>query len=86
VDETLDIIETNSVLRIKPRDRMDLMKLNFEILIKSGKTEEAQALMKKLIEEFQDNMEDEILMLNSELAIKEENVKKAVNLLKVKDS
>jgi len=49
-----------------------------------GKTEEAQASINKLIQDFQGtNMEDEILMLNSELALKSGDLKKAVNLLKV---
>lgn len=58
--------------------------MNIQILLKSGKTEEAHISINKLIGDLQDsNMEDEILMLNSELALKEENLKKAVNLLKV---
>jgi len=61
-----------------------LYKLNIEILLKMGKTEEAQASINKLIQDFQGtNMEDEILMLNSELALKSGDLKKAVNLLKV---
>jgi outer membrane PBP1 activator LpoA protein len=52
-----------------------------------GKTEDAQASINRLIQEFQGtNMEDEILMLNSELALKNNDIKKAVHLLKVKMS
>ena len=52
-----------------------------------GKTDEAQIFINKLISEMQDsNMEDDILMLNSELALKAGDLKKAVNLLKVKTS
>jgi tetratricopeptide (TPR) repeat protein len=48
-----------------------------------GKTEEAQISINKLIGEMKDsNMEDDILMLNSELALKGGDLKKSVNLLK----
>jgi len=74
----------SSIFQVKPKDKIDLLRMNIEILIKSGKIEEAQASINKLIGDLQDsNMEDEILILNSELALKEENLKKAVNLLKV---
>jgi tetratricopeptide (TPR) repeat protein len=56
------------------------MKLNIDILMKLGKTEEAQDYMNKLVVEFQD-MGDEILMLHSDLAIKTGDLKKAVHLL-----
>jgi hypothetical protein len=64
---------------------LELLKLNIEILLQAGKTEEAQQHINKLISEMQDsNMEDDILMLNSELALKGGDLKKAVNLLKVR--
>jgi tetratricopeptide (TPR) repeat protein len=78
-------LSRNSIFVIKAKDRLDLLKLNIEILLQSGKTEEAQQHINKLISEMQDsNMEDDILMLNSELALKGGDLKKAVNLLKVK--
>jgi tetratricopeptide repeat protein 21B len=62
---------------------LELLKLNIEILLKLGKIEEAQSQINRLIDEMQDpNMEDDILFLNSELALKTGDVKKAVNLLK----
>lgn len=74
----------SSIFQVKAKEKIELLRLNIEILLKSGKTGEAQACINKLIADLQDtNMEDEILMLNSELALKEENLKKAVNLLKV---
>ena len=74
----------NSIFKVKHKDKVELMRMNIQILLKSGKTEEAQIGINKIIGDLQDsNMEDEILMLNSELALKEENLKKAVNLLKV---
>ena len=51
------------------------MKLNIDILMKLGKTEEAQDYMNKLVVEFQD-MGDELLMLHSDLAIKTGDLKK----------
>lgn len=51
--------------------------------MKLGKIEEAQLQINKLIDDMQDpNMEDDILFLNSELAMKTGDIKKAVNLLK----
>jgi tetratricopeptide repeat protein 21B len=74
----------NSIFQAKPKDKLELMKLNIEILLKMGKNEEAQLQINKLIGEMQDsNMEDDILFLNSELALKSGDLKKAVNLLKV---
>lgn len=79
------LVSRNSIFVIKSKDRLELLKLNIEILLQSGKTEEAQQHINKLISEMQDsNMEDDILMLNSELALKGGDLKKAVNLLKVK--
>ncbi len=75
---------TNSIFQIKSKDKMELFKLNVEILLKMGKNDEAQVYINKLIGEMQDsNMEDDILFLNSELALKGNDLKKAVNLLKV---
>jgi outer membrane PBP1 activator LpoA protein len=77
-------VNSNTIFQIKAKDRLEILKLNIEVLLKMGKTEEAQANINKLISEMQDsNMEDDILMLNSELALKGGDLKKAVNLLKV---
>ncbi len=77
-------MNSNTIFQIKAKDRLEILKLNIEVLLKMGKTEEAQANINKLISEMQDsNMEDDILMLNSELALKGGDLKKAVNLLKV---
>ena len=74
----------NSIFQVLAKDKLDLLKLNIEILLKLGKTEEAQSLINKLISEMQDsNLEDDILILNSELALKSGDLKKSVNLLKV---
>lgn len=68
---------------MKPKDKIELLKLNIEILLKTGKTDEAQTFINRLISEMQDsNMEDDILFLNSELALKAGDLKKSVNLLK----
>jgi hypothetical protein len=49
-----------------------------------GKTDEAQKLINQLIGEMSDtNLSDDVLILNSDLALKNGDVKKAVNLLKV---
>jgi hypothetical protein len=77
----------NTIFQIKSKDRMELLKLNIEILLKIGKNEDAQVYINKLISEMQDsNMENDILMLNSELALKGGDLKKAVNLLKVSNT
>lgn len=74
---------SKSIFQIKQKDKLELLKLNIEILLKLGKVEEAQLQINKLIDDMQDpNMEDDILFLNSELAMKTGDVKKAVNLLK----
>jgi outer membrane PBP1 activator LpoA protein len=77
------LVGRNSIFQVKPKDKLELLKLNIEILMKTGNTEEAQQCINKLIAEMHDsNLEDEILMLNSELALKGGDLKKAVNLLK----
>ena len=68
------------LFKLEKKDKLELMKLNIDILMKLGKTEEAQSYMNKLVVEFQD-MGDEILMLHSDLAIKTGDLKKAVHLL-----
>ena len=70
----------SSLFKLEKKDKLELMKLNIDILMKLGKTEEAQDYMNKLVVEFQD-MGDEILMLHSDLAIKTGDLKKAVHLL-----
>ena len=70
----------SSLFKLEKKDKLELMKLNIDILMKLGKTEEAQTYMNKLVVEFQD-MGDEILMLHSDLAIKTGDLKKAVHLL-----
>jgi len=78
------LVWINSIFQINSKQRIELLKLNIEILLKLGKTEEAQTYVNKLISEMQDSdMEDDILMLNSELALKSGDLKKSVNLLKV---
>lgn len=73
----------NTIFQVKAKDKLDLLKLNIEILLKMGKTEEAQAQINKLIADMQDtNLQDDVLILNSELALKGGDIKKAVNLLK----
>ena len=57
------------------------MKRNVEILLKMEKLEEAQIFINKIISEFED-VGDEILILNSQMALKSNDIKKAVNLLK----
>ena len=80
----LNIVFENSIFQVLAKDKLNLLKLNVEILLKLGKTEEAQLLMNKLISDMQDsNLEDDILILNSELALKSGDLKKSVNLLKV---
>jgi len=80
----LILVVKNTIFDVKMKDRFDLYKLNVEILIRIGKTEDAQKYITKLIETFQgSNMENEILILNSNLSIQAGDVKKAVNLLKV---
>jgi outer membrane PBP1 activator LpoA protein len=70
-------------MHINHKDKLELLKLNIEILLKLGKIEEAQNQINSLIDEMQDpNMADDILFLNSELALKTNDIKKAVNLLK----
>ena len=79
-----DYLLKNTIFYIKQKDKFELYKLNIEILLKMGKTEEAQNSINKLIQDFQGtNMEDEILMLNAELALRSGDLKKAANLLKV---
>ena len=59
------------------------IKLNIENLIKLGRTQEAQHQINSLIDDINDsNMTDYILFLNSELALKSNDIKKAINLLK----
>ena len=70
----------SSLFKLEKKDKLELMKLNIDILMKLGKTEEAQSYMNKLVVEFQD-MGDEILMLHSDLAIKTGDLRKAVHLL-----
>ena len=70
----------SSLFKLEKKDKLELMKLNIDILMKLGKTEEAQSYMNKLVVEFQD-MGDELLMLHSDLAIKTGDLKKAVHLL-----
>ena len=70
----------SSLFKLEKKDKLELMKLNIDILMKLGKTEEAQDYMNKLVVEFQD-MGDELLMLHSDLAIKTGDLKKAVHLL-----
>jgi hypothetical protein len=80
----VNLVVKNTIFDVKAKDRFDLYKLNIEILIKVGKTEEAQRYITKLIETFQgSNMENEILILNSNLSLQSGDIKKAVNLLKV---
>ena len=75
----------HSLFRLSKKEKLELMKLNIDILLKLGKTEEAQSYMNKLVVEFQD-LGDELLMLHSDLALKTGDLKKAVNLLhKVED-
>ena len=75
----------HSLFHLTKKDKLELMKLNIDILLKLGKTEEAQSYMNKLVVEFQD-LGDELLMLHSDLALKTGDLKKAVNLLhKVED-
>ena len=70
----------SSLFKLEKKDKLELMKLNIDILMKLGKTEEAQSYMNKLVVEFQD-MGDELLMLHSDLAIKTGDLRKAVHLL-----
>jgi len=75
----------HSLFHLTKKDKLELMKLNIDILLKLGKTEEAQSYMNKLVVEFQD-LGDELLMLHSDLALKTGDIKKAVSLLrKVED-
>ena len=75
----------HTLFRLSKKEKLELMKLNIDILLKLGKTEEAQSYMNKLVVEFQD-LGDELLMLHSDLALKTGDLKKAVNLLhKVED-
>ena len=74
----------SSLFKLEKKDKLELMKLNIDILMKLGKTEEAQSYMNKLVVEFQD-MGDELLMLHSDLAIKTGDLKKAVHLLQKVD-
>ena len=53
----------SSLFKLEKKDKLELMKLNIDILMKLGKTEEAQDYMNKLVVEFQD-MGDELLMLH----------------------
>ena len=70
----------SSLFKLEKKDKLELMKLNIDILMKLGKNEEAQSYMNKLVVEFQD-MGDEILMLHSDLALKTGDLRKAVHLL-----
>ena len=70
-----------SLFKLRKNDKLELMKINIDILLKLGKTEDAQAYMNKLVIEFQD-LGDELLMLHSDLALKTDDIKKAVNLLR----
>ncbi len=80
----ISLVLNNSIFQVKSKDRLELLKLNIEILLKKGDNEEAQTYINKLISEMQDsNMEDDILFLNSECALKTGDLKKSVNLLKV---
>ena len=76
-----DQIARNSLFKLKHSDKLDLMKVNIDILLKLGNIEEAQTFMNKLVVEFQD-LGDELLMLHSDLALKTDDIKKAVNLLR----
>ena len=71
----------HSLFKLTKKDKLELMKLNIDILLKLGKTEEAQSYMNQLVVEFQD-LGDELLMLHSDLALKTGDLKKAVNLLR----
>jgi hypothetical protein len=79
-----NIVNTNTIFHLLKKDKLDLLKLNIDILTKLGKTDEAQILINKLISDNEDtNLEDDILLMNSDLALKSGDLKKAVNLLKV---
>lgn len=83
LSELNNIVNSKSIFQIKPKDKLELLKLSIEILLKLGKVDEAQIQINRLIDDMQDpNMEDDILFLNSDLALKTGDVKKAVNLLK----
>lgn len=63
------------------KDRFELYKMNVEILIKIGKTDEAQKYITKLIETgLVSDMGNEILILISNLFLPSGDVKKAINL------
>lgn len=75
------IANKTSLFKLKKSDKLELMKINIDILLTLGKTEEAQSYMNKLVIEFKD-LGDELLMLHSDLALKTDDIKKAVNLLR----
>jgi outer membrane PBP1 activator LpoA protein len=78
------LVKGDFIFRSQPKDKIDLIKLNIDILLKMGKTEDAQRLINQLIGDMSDtNLSDDVLILNSDLALKNGDVKKAVNLLKV---
>jgi Flp pilus assembly protein TadD len=80
----LTIVKGDFIFRLQQKDKINLIKLNIDILLKMGKTDEAQKLINQLIGEMSDsNMGDDVLILNSDLALKNGDIKKAVNLLKV---
>ena len=62
---------------------MDANKLKISILLKLGKKEDANKMINSLIDTTSDKMSDEILMMNSDIALESGDLKKAVNLLKV---
>jgi outer membrane PBP1 activator LpoA protein len=79
----VNLVNSNTIFQILRKDKLDLLKLNIDILTKLGKTDEAQTLINKLISDNEDtNLEDDILIMNSDLAFKSGDIKKAVNLLK----
>jgi outer membrane PBP1 activator LpoA protein len=78
------LVKGDFIFRSQPKDKIDLIKLNIDILLKMGKTDEAQKLINQLIGEMSDaKLEDDVLILNSDLALKNGDIKKAINLLKV---
>lgn len=74
-------IASVSIFKFTQNDRHKLYMLHIQILIKQGKSQEAQPIISQLISEGVE-LGDNLLVLNAEVALKTQDVRKAVNLLK----
>lgn len=75
--------EKSSILQFQEKDRCGIFLLLAKAMASNKKSKEAKAIMTRAISEFTGSSEEvNVLLANSEIAIKSGDIKKAISILK----